>query len=148
MRSKNGRPSLVKSGTRTEFPLSSPPLPDLSEATDQTPRSSSEHHPYSSMPALTFLHFQNQCWRKFFQFATASGGTYTVAMTAPRIRPPSGLKLPDSAPAGLETQLLADRDGCAHKVEASRIVPLLRRIRKGWRPARRSAAAQAGSATT
>jgi hypothetical protein len=61
-------------------------------------------------PALTFRHLQNQCWRKVFQFATASSGTYTVAMTAPRIRPPSGLKPPDSAPAGLEAQLLADRD--------------------------------------
>ena len=45
---------------------------------------------------------------------------------------------PDSAPLRPVAMILKRRDGQAHAVPPQRIVPLLRRIRSGWRPARKA----------
>jgi hypothetical protein len=44
----------------------------------------------------------------------------------------------EDAPLRLVALILKRRDGRAHAVSSERIVPLLRRIRKGWRPARKA----------
>ena len=62
------------------------------------------------------------------------------------------MKPPPDAPAGpeAEAQLIEDRDTLREIVAGldrlEQIVPLLRRIRKGWRPARRRAAPQSAEA--
>ena len=45
---------------------------------------------------------------------------------------------PDRAPLRPVAMILKRRDGQAHAVPPQRIVPLLRRIRSGWRPARKA----------
>jgi hypothetical protein len=45
---------------------------------------------------------------------------------------------PDHAPLRPVAMILKRRDGQAHAVPPQRIVPLLRRIRSGWRPARKA----------
>ena len=45
---------------------------------------------------------------------------------------------PDRAPLRPVAMILKRRDGQAHAVPPQRIVPLLRRIRRGWRPARKA----------